>query len=58
MNSQILTHVMLQMEGQYFEEDAFKQLVPSFKETIAWGEPITEKSNTAYPEQTLSHDST
>ena len=50
LNRDILTHALLQLEGQYKDEDNIRQLIPSFKETLAWGEPITEKSNTAYLE--------
>ena len=46
----VLIHTLIQIKGSNEGVGKYAQIVPPFKETYSWEEPVIEKTNTVYLE--------
>ena len=46
----VLIHTLIQIKGSNEGVGKYAQIVPPFKETYSWEEPVIEKANTVYLE--------
>ena len=51
LKSELFLYAMLQLNGSFEMNDGYtQQCIPSFKEMMAWEQPVVEKTNTMYLE--------
>ena len=48
LKSELLLHAMLQLNGSFETNDGYTQCIPSFKEMMAWEQPVVKKTNIMY----------
>ena len=46
--SKVLIHALVQIEVSNEDDGKYKQIVPLFKETYSWEQPVTESTNNIY----------